>query len=183
MWIGNHAAPDLCNTEPVIDGRPVDLLPDFGAVVRWATLAGIGSPDENSSVSANEAARTVRFVRRLRGALRGVLDPTAGDDGALIALNDVLRDERGAFHVDLSPNVIPVTLRTATGAPQLRLDIASAVLDIFRHHRRLVRRCAHPACVLLFLDRSKSGVRRWCEMTTCGNRAKVAAHYARSRGL
>ena len=28
-------------------------------------------------------------------------------------------------------------------------------------------------CGWLFLDRSKGGRRRWCDMKTCGNRAKV----------
>ncbi|HEY5031185.1 MAG TPA: ABATE domain-containing protein [Actinomycetes bacterium] len=33
------------------------------------------------------------------------------------------------------------------------------------------------ACGWLFLDTSRSGTRRWCDMRTCGNRAKVRAHY------
>gem|GEM_PF-3517240 len=45
-----------------------------------------------------------------------------------------------------------------------------------------VRRCAHPACVLYFLDTSRNGTRRWCSMETCGNRAKAGRHYARARG-
>jgi predicted RNA-binding Zn ribbon-like protein len=44
-----------------------------------------------------------------------------------------------------------------------------------------VRRCASPACVLLYHDVSKAGRRRWCDMAVCGNRAKAAAHLARSR--
>jgi predicted RNA-binding Zn ribbon-like protein len=31
----------------------------------------------------------------------------------------------------------------------------------------------------MFLDVSKSGRRRWCDMATCGNRAKASAHHAR----
>ena len=34
-------------------------------------------------------------------------------------------------------------------------------------------------CGWLFLDTSRSGTRRWCDMRTCGNRAKVRTHYAR----
>lgn len=36
-------------------------------------------------------------------------------------------------------------------------------------------------CGWLFLDTSRSGTRRWCDMRTCGNRAKVRAHYRTSR--
>ena len=34
-------------------------------------------------------------------------------------------------------------------------------------------------CGWLFVDTSRSGTRRWCDMRTCGNRAKVRTHYAR----
>jgi len=43
-----------------------------------------------------------------------------------------------------------------------------------------VRRCADPRCHRVFLDATKNGLRRWCEMGTCGNRAKAARHRART---
>ena len=46
---------------------------------------------------------------------------------------------------------------------------------------RRVRQCVNPACGWLFLDDSKSGTRRWCSMTTCGNRAKAHRHYERRK--
>jgi len=45
-----------------------------------------------------------------------------------------------------------------------------------------VRQCANPACGWLFLDNSKSGNRRWCSMSACGNRAKAHRHYQRQKG-
>ena len=44
-----------------------------------------------------------------------------------------------------------------------------------------VRRCANDVCLWLFLDDSKSGNRRWCSMSACGNRAKAHRHYARKK--
>lgn len=44
-----------------------------------------------------------------------------------------------------------------------------------------VRQCANDKCLWLFLDASKSGNRRWCSMSTCGNRAKVHRHYLRAK--
>ncbi len=43
--------------------------------------------------------------------------------------------------------------------------------------RPLVRQCAAPGCALFFVDRSPSGRKRWCEMKTCGNRAKSLRYY------
>jgi predicted RNA-binding Zn ribbon-like protein len=44
-----------------------------------------------------------------------------------------------------------------------------------------VRRCANDKCLWLFIDRSKAGTRRWCDMAACGNRAKAQRHYRNSR--
>lgn len=43
-----------------------------------------------------------------------------------------------------------------------------------------VRACPGSGCGWLFLDRS--GRRRWCRMSVCGNRAKQARHVDRTRG-
>lgn len=44
-----------------------------------------------------------------------------------------------------------------------------------------VRQCANPLCKWLFLDDSKSGTRRWCSMSACGNRAKAHRHYLKKK--
>ena len=43
----------------------------------------------------------------------------------------------------------------------------------------LIKQCQNPACVLFFYDTTKNHGRRWCSMSVCGNRIKVAAHYRR----
>ncbi|WP_052684948.1 CGNR zinc finger domain-containing protein [Lentzea aerocolonigenes] len=43
-----------------------------------------------------------------------------------------------------------------------------------------LRRCANPACSMLFLAENKRRV--WCTANLCGNRARVARHYERTRG-
>ncbi len=48
--------------------------------------------------------------------------------------------------------------------------------------RDRVRICANPVCRWLFLDDSKSGTRRWCSMSACGNRAKAHRHYLKQKG-
>ena len=49
-----------------------------------------------------------------------------------------------------------------------------------------IRRCANPSCRLFFYDDSRTHRRRWCSMSTCGNRHKVASflrrHVAHPRG-
>ncbi|AJZ57123.1 hypothetical protein OI25_7746 [Paraburkholderia fungorum] len=40
-----------------------------------------------------------------------------------------------------------------------------------------LKRCANDECKWLFVDDSKNGSRRWCSMSSCGNRAKAHRHY------
>ncbi|WP_422121526.1 CGNR zinc finger domain-containing protein [Providencia huaxiensis] len=44
-----------------------------------------------------------------------------------------------------------------------------------------IRQCEASDCVLYFLDLTKSHRRRWCSMSTCGNRMKVAAFRERKK--
>jgi len=46
---------------------------------------------------------------------------------------------------------------------------------------RRIRCCANDECLWLFIDQSKTNSRRWCDMQSCGNRAKAQRHYARSK--
>lgn len=40
-----------------------------------------------------------------------------------------------------------------------------------------LRQCANSDCLWLFIDASKNATRRWCDMASCGNRAKARRHY------
>jgi predicted RNA-binding Zn ribbon-like protein len=65
-------------------------------------------------------------------------------------------------------------------------DLLAPVLwtagDMIAEPRRdRVRLCANDKCVWLFLDDSKSGTRRWCDMKACGNRAKAHRHYEKKK--
>lgn len=44
-----------------------------------------------------------------------------------------------------------------------------------------VKRCEGATCTLLFADHTRGRARRWCSMSVCGNRAKVAAHRSRAK--
>ena len=67
-------------------------------------------------------------------------------------------------------------------APALLAPILWSAADLLVQapHRR-IRQCANPECLWLFIDASKNGTRRWCDMAACGNRAKARRHYLRSK--
>lgn len=47
--------------------------------------------------------------------------------------------------------------------------------------RKRIKICPGDRCGWLFLDNSPNNRRRWCSMTTCGNRHKAKAHYKRKK--
>jgi predicted RNA-binding Zn ribbon-like protein len=57
---------------------------------------------------------------------------------------------------------------------------AAADLLIDGDHSRL-KRCSTPDCQWLFVDTSKNRSRRWCDMQSCGNRAKARRYYRKTR--
>ena len=44
-----------------------------------------------------------------------------------------------------------------------------------------LKRCGTPDCQWLFLDTSRNNSRCWCDMQSCGNRAKARRHYQKTR--
>jgi predicted RNA-binding Zn ribbon-like protein len=42
-----------------------------------------------------------------------------------------------------------------------------------------IRICGGPDCGWMYVDRSRNGLRRWCQMETCGTREKSRRRYQR----
>jgi predicted RNA-binding Zn ribbon-like protein len=71
---------------------------------------------------------------------------------------------------------------TRLSAPALLAPILWSAADLLvQVPQRRIRQCANPQCLWLFIDASKNGTRRWCDMTACGNRAKAHRHYLKSK--
>jgi predicted RNA-binding Zn ribbon-like protein len=112
-----------------------------------------------SAVAAGEAVRDADFV-----ALRDAVAETP--ERRQIARAD------GAYAWRVEP------LRPAVAGLLAPVLWSAGDLMLTARERR-IRRCANDKCLWLFVDASKSGTRRWCDMTSCGNRAKAQRHYAK----
>jgi predicted RNA-binding Zn ribbon-like protein len=72
--------------------------------------------------------------------------------------------------------------RPELSIPTLLASVLWSAADLLaRAGQYRVRRCANSECLWLFIDRSKAGTRRWCDMSACGNRAKSRRHYLRAK--
>jgi predicted RNA-binding Zn ribbon-like protein len=76
---------------------------------------------------------------------------------------------------------------TALRADALSLDLISSIVayrlveQVLPSPTDRLRLCEGPNCSWVFIDSSKAGRRRWCDMAVCGNTAKSKRFYARAR--
>jgi predicted RNA-binding Zn ribbon-like protein len=190
LFVGNEVVLDFVNTRPVQDGEPMELLKDFGAVLRWFQAAELLRPGEVASLerqwgSTARAQRTTEAMRELREELRNeVLSWEHGGaiHGSTIDhLNNLLADHPMRTKLKANGSAPSAELWFEVREPEdLFAPLAYSAATLFTTvDRKRVRKCAR--CVLHFHDTSKKGTRRWCSMRLCGNRLKVAAYAARQR--
>ena len=183
----------FANTLEFTRGEPDDQLPDADALLEWLREAELLSNRARATESGRlrrddqEAQRRLQRFHRLRDVLRSAADDLIerGDVGSarIRELNHILR--HGLHYHQLHHE--PGGARFAISQVGDRLDQArAAIAGSFAHFLAeggadRLRICANDGCRYLFIDRSPTGRRRWCDMRTCGNQAKVARHRARAR--
>jgi len=152
----------------------VELLPTPERLAAWFDAVGLG-PIPVDVVLLEEAVALRTAIRKL--VIAATVEKAEAPEASRQLLNRVL--ETGAAYSVLERDY---TARTeiVSEKPSPLLPIANAALDLLtRQDLSLVRSCAGATCILLFLDTTKNKQRRWCRMSACGNREKVAAHYRR----
>jgi predicted RNA-binding Zn ribbon-like protein len=183
---------DFVNTDASGQLPGGDLLRDFEALLGW--LQGQIAVDEERASGIRRravlqpaaAAATLVDARRVRAALRALAERGTGServrDDAVVEINRVLGRSAGTRRLDLgtdghySRSFVP----TGDAFAGLMIPIVESVADsLMDGELARVRRCADPRCHRVFYDGTKNGLRRWCDMGTCGNRAKAARHRAR----
>src|SRR5437016_2719201 len=190
LFVGNHRTLDFLNTRPVQNGKPIELLRDFGALLRWFQAAELLSARNVANLQKNwgksaRAERTVRAVRDLREKMRKEILVWEGGgavhQSAIDELNRLMADHPMRTRLNTSESAFTMKLWFELRHPEdLFAPLAHSAATLFANvDRSRVRQCDQ--CVLHFQDTSKKGTRRWCSMQLCGNRHKVAAYAARQR--
>jgi predicted RNA-binding Zn ribbon-like protein len=194
--IGGHAALDFVNTldwrsDPA---RRVELLVDVDDLIAWALQAGlVGSADarmmkQRALGDGSRRRRTLLRARRLREVLARTLGRRADDQppapADLRLLNAFLRAALRRRCVEVQGSAWRWTWAGARrdGLDALLWPIVLAGAELLTSaDAARIRQCAGEGCGWLFLDRSRGRRRRWCNMQSCGNRAKARRFYERAR--
>jgi predicted RNA-binding Zn ribbon-like protein len=172
--VAGNLALDLANTFSLRGtSREIDHLGDLDAILIWAKGSGLIA--DGFRVPASKRAAFVDEVHRLRRAIddafaaiaHGAVPPNA----ALVTIRDVAARSLAAATLTSAPVAFDFT-----GLHRITGPLAWAALDLLRSDELArLKQCPPDDCRWLFIDRTKNGSRRWCEMATCGDRAKKNA--------
>jgi predicted RNA-binding Zn ribbon-like protein len=193
-FVGGDAALDFVNT---VNGRdahaPRDWLDGYLRLLEWAEKVGLlprgvlRALAELARTKPAEANRALRRAKQLREALFSIttamIAGKAPPAEALVLLNKHWHAGTAAHALRLEKS----DLRMALRAEAIDLDLIASLVAwrfvayVLAEPRDRLRLCKGNDCAWLFLDRSKAGRRRWCDMAVCGNAAKSRRFYARSR--
>lgn len=172
---GGCAALDLTAT---LAGRlraaPRELLKEPVDLDRWFKAAGF--------TRIGQAANTVDLdlARNLREVIYALANGVPGrsfDPVPLAILNRIaaLADCPPVLATDgrIEREASPTAIISMLAREAIELLGSPAVTR--------VRQCQSETCAILFVDTSRAGDRRWCSMSACGNKAKVAEFRNRQR--
>ncbi|KAG8150929.1 CGNR zinc finger domain-containing protein [Burkholderia catarinensis] len=182
-FVGGHPALDFLNT--VADTgktRDEDKLVDWPAVRAWAEKAGLLAPDDLARLrrhprqdGPDELAALHRFRDDAYAAIAHLTAGGGGSAGARAAdrLAMAIREAIGRSAFDAVDGRF--AWRPDARAASRWIDAAALGFEQLLRSDDFarVRQCGR--CTWFFVDRGRGVGRRWCDMRTCGNRAKVEA--------
>lgn len=176
------AALDFLNTLELVAGHLEDHLHEPAEARAWFIAQGVLHDRPSEPWTVRDLTKTRAARDALREVVDAVVDHRSPAAGALDVVNGalsggrkpVLEHDGAAVRIGHRHGRTSVDDALAALAEPIVAEIASGRPDRFRT-------CANDTCRWSFYDASPTGRRRWCDMKTCGNRAKAARHRARSK--
>lgn len=191
--IAGNVSLDFANTVDWHDSaRPDELLTSYSDLVRWSRHAGILSEGQSARLLAQaqdsaEAADAV-FARAiaLREAIFRVFSAVIAGQSPGSQDLDTLNSEVSVALARMRVARIHEGFRwewaDEEALDQMLWPVAKSAADLLTSPElSKVRKCLGFPCGWLFMDTSRNQSRRWCDMKSCGNRAKARRHYHRKR--
>jgi predicted RNA-binding Zn ribbon-like protein len=193
VFVGERLWLDFVNSDDSTHSRSearTDALDAFERFVRWLSVSRVLDEERATAMlrraqqQPTGSSAALHEARRLRNVLRALAEH--GDapheratQTAIAEINRILGRSAGSRRVE--PRSDGGFVRNFVTAGDvfagLMIPIIESAADaLVSGELQRVRRCADPRCARVFYDGSRNGKRRWCDMKTCGNRAKAARH-------
>jgi predicted RNA-binding Zn ribbon-like protein len=174
-FVAGNRALDFLSTLGDRHRQQIERLREPSDLDRWLQAAGL-PVSRRASKRDLEAARHVRET--MNRLIRATLAEEEPGEDDLRELNEWARRPSLAPQAELTLQRRWVADHSVQAA--LVLIARESVELLTGPDRGAIRECAAaPNCALLYLDRSRSRRRRWCQMEICGSRAKMTSYRRR----
>jgi len=175
--------------------QPREGLNTYADLVCWARQAGVVSASgarcllEEGSRHPRRAAAVLGRARKLREAIyRTWAGEVRGEHPAvadLELLNSLVAEALSHQRLVREGGRYALSWDHGEALESILWPVAKSTVELLTSEEaKLVRQCegfAATECAWLFVDETRNRSRRWCSMTSCGNRAKARRHYQRAR--
>lgn len=169
--VHDHGSPD-----------PQDDLNTYGALMDWGCQAGLLSEQEFRELQRRKPTQAKLEFRRaleLREVIYAIFVTSARGKRVSPEVLQRLSLHVGEAMAEASLQSVGKRFELTwdgSSSPLRRVmgEITRSAVSLLTSDRlKRVRQCDGERCSWLFLDTSRNGLRRWCDMQACGNRAKV----------
>ena len=162
-------------------------------VLQWASKAGVISSAAcgrlaqhyagNRRLATADLTKAIGARDLLRSIFTGIANGRPLRDRDLSELNFALAQTPAVLRVREHSGTFGTHWGSAAeGLSQILFPVLADAANLLVSDRLgRVRECDSTDCTKLFVDESRNGSRRWCDMNACGNRMKARRHYSKTR--
>jgi predicted RNA-binding Zn ribbon-like protein len=195
-YVGGDASLDLVNTvDWTHRGLIQERLTDYARLTRWAEGAGVLSKADaqalrrTATAKPAEAKKVHEAALRLRDVLQRLYTSVASgkrSDPVWEDFNEFLSEALRWLRVSPLRKGDAVADWEWHGHGEILESVLwpvlwSAATLLTSDEARRIRVCGSLDCGWMYVERSRNGLRRWCQMETCGNLEKSRRRSERVR--
>jgi len=169
----------------------LEHLQRYDHFLAWAAHAGMldqaagkalaALAKRNPRAAVRSLSRAVRLRESLHGIFTAVIAGAAPPALEMDEFNETLAEAMAAARI------LPTATGFSWGWQDLSSSLDHVLWPVVRSAAELltgpyldrIKQCPGRHCGWLFLDRTRNGRRRWCEMEVCGSRAKMRRYRQR----
>jgi predicted RNA-binding Zn ribbon-like protein len=168
-----------------------DYLESFEDLLKWSSLTKMLSSGQimilrewqqkHTSNTKKELTKLINLRSNLQALFSAIANNTTPSDKIAGCFNKSLADLFKYTKIIFQSNSAVVLVRNQKNPlPEPYLIILKSAYDIITSENfSRIKEC--PGCGWIFLDKTKNGKRRWCNMHVCGNNNKASRFYYKQK--
>ncbi|WP_020373685.1 CGNR zinc finger domain-containing protein [Sulfobacillus thermosulfidooxidans] len=176
----------LVNTRYLHDGHEVDDLKTPEGLLDWIKQYFpdiVSSHPVDNPIFIGQMLQPLRDLREICLLIATALTHHTPLRDALKRWNQWLEDLNLKAHVIWNEGQFHEVIHGVDPSQHILWRISHSLAETLqRVPSERIRQCEDEQCIRYFVDTSRGGHRRWCNMATCGNRQKVARYRAKNKG-